>query len=81
VASVARKGRARRFREARAFKQGFGDRPLDEALLGDILSSESEHGDDDEDDDEDDDDEFDDDDDPYADLYDDDEDDEEDDRR
>jgi hypothetical protein len=68
---VARKGRARRFREARAFKQGFGDRPLDEALLGDILSSE--HTDDDEDDDDEDDDELGDDelDDPYADLYDD----------
>ena len=60
---MARKGRARRFREARAFKQGFGDRPLDEALLGDIIAPAS-----DEDDDEDDDEV--DDDDPYADLYD-----------
>ena len=72
---MARKGRARRFREARAFKQGFGDRPLDEALLGDILSPDPEGGE--EDDDEDDDDELDDDqlDDPYADLYEDEEDD------
>jgi hypothetical protein len=66
---VARKGRARRFREARAFKQGFGDRPLDEALLGDIISPEHDGDDDDEDDDEVDDD------DPYADLYDEEEDD------
>jgi hypothetical protein len=67
---VARKGRARRFREARAFKQGFGDRPLDEALLGDIISPVH----DGEDDDDEDDDEV-DDDDPYADLYEEDEDD------
>ena len=70
---MARKGRARRFREARAFKQGFGDHPLDEALLSDIISSDDEDDVDDEDDDDvDDEDDY---DDPYADLYEDDEDD------
>jgi hypothetical protein len=56
VATVARKGRARRFREARAFKQGFGDRPLDEAFLSDIVSTDVPQRADDEDGDEDDDD-------------------------
>jgi hypothetical protein len=62
VATVARKGRARRFREARAFKHGFGDRPLDEAFLSDIVSSDVPVLEDDEDEDDDDDDEEDDDD-------------------
>ena len=76
MATVARKGRARRFREARAFKQGFGDRPLDEALLSDIISPDL--ADDEDLDDEDDDEDLDDEDDlddPYADLYDDEDDD------
>ncbi|MCB0974989.1 MAG: hypothetical protein KDB86_10590 [Actinobacteria bacterium] len=69
---MARKGRARRFREARALKQGAYAGESDfESILGESdMFSTSHHDDDDDDDDDGDDDPYDDySDDPYAEYY------------